>query len=176
MQAQEKARANLITLRKQLENQRQIWSQNKYSGLKENECPFCGRLWDSKEQLDEHIQIMTEAIDTGSSLLVEQFEQSRSKLQRIITEIFNPVIQLFLKDNQYLELDLLQRILLDKTKAIQQMKDFCSKAAGYGIQIEEKILTLDNIEQWNSIYEVFCSHQLRPHQRELPAGLLRKCF
>jgi DNA repair protein SbcC/Rad50 len=172
MQAQEKARSNLISLRKQLENQRQNWLQSNYSGLGDNECPFCGRLWDSQEQLDEHIQIVTEAINSGSSQLVEQFNQSLSTLQRIYQEIFTPTIKDFLKVNQYLEIDILQRILSDKNKAIQRMKDFCSKASGYGILIEKNILALDNIKQWDSIFEVFCSQQLQNYQHELPVGFI----
>ena len=172
MQSEDKARATLIKLQEQLEQKHSEWISNNYSGLQENECPFCGHPWPSAESLKQNIKKIHDGLSVGAKQTQTALTSELKKLHTIYEDSFQIMLITNLQKHTFLDTTICENLYKTWDAAVQNFEKFRSKCAEYGLDVALYCLPKENPDIWDTNCEDFCVQTLASHKAVLPSGYI----
>ncbi|CEN78418.1 AAA family ATPase [Paraclostridium sordellii] len=167
IQNEDRVKNKLLQLQKDMLSTRKNLLNMSNDYLDEKECPFCGYIWNSKSELDANIDDIHNIILESQCQNQRLLDKEVRKLEKIYMDEIKVKIDSFLNYYRYLSTDICNNIYKswDVEKAKYEL--FISECTRYNIDIKDKVLDKNKIEEWLLYTQKFITDKLQSQIKPL---------
>lgn len=160
-------RSELKRMQEGMEKVRNEWILKEAEGLKESQCPFCGKIWDSPEKLETGIKALKDIIEKGKGEEQKKLDTEIEKLQKIFIENCQQPVLAYVSSHLFLASDICNNLYSKWEEIKPKYIIFKKECKNYNINLTDWQLPKDRQDVWNTTIANFILNVLKANITEV---------